>query len=197
MDFSSIMGSMGGSSGGGTGGQGNTGIPYLDQLLPLIRSGFQSTEGMAMMAYGKMVGKEAEAARPPLTDAGQMSTLAMLKHKAATFAAGTGYTAEKALVEQQAAATRRAISQNSGGDVGMTISALAKSQMAASTGLNQVLAGAQERERYYMNTAIQQENMIAQRKLELQLLKHSQLKAKEASLMQGGMSSFNSGMMMT
>lgn len=201
-DFMSMFGNSGGGSSGGSGGKSsnfsNTGnIPYVSQLLPLIRSGFDTTSGLIQMGLGASLRKKSDAMAPPATDSGQMAVLAMLKAKASSFGSGTGFSVEKGLIGQQAAATRSAISENSGGDASATISGLLKSQQAANTGLNQVIANEAQREQFYTSAMVQQQNLVSQRKLELQLLKQSRISARAAALTQSGSSSFTSGIKMS
>jgi len=204
MDFTSMFSGGGsGGSGGGAGGSamsgmgGSAGGIGPEQVLQMIRSGVSSSFGAAQLFTGFQNKKKAKQAEPGLTDPGQVATLEYLKQKAKGFGTGSAFTAEKAMVGQNTAATRSAIARNTGGDVGATIGGMVRAQQAGNAGIAQVIAGASQREQFFTQAFVKQENLVAQRKLELQLLKQSKLEAKAASQIQSGTSNLMGGLMMS
>lgn len=77
-------------------------------------------------------------------------------------------------------AVQGAISRNTGGDVASTMDALLKAQRNTQAGVNQGISEGQQSLPYFDNASGQLMQRIAQRKLELQLLKRAQATAENA-----------------
>jgi 5,10-methylene-tetrahydrofolate dehydrogenase/methenyl tetrahydrofolate cyclohydrolase len=81
-------------------------------------------------------------------------------------------------LKQAAAGTNQAIVQAGGGDVAGTMQALLGSQANVGRSMNQVLARADEQQKFYNTFTSDLTNKIAQRRMEIALVKSLQKRAE-------------------
>ena len=147
--------------------------------------------------------KKAEKLMPGMEDPEQRAELEDVKQRMASATSGTDAMTAANLrnVAQGTAQTQNTIARNTGGDVGGTVSAMLQSQRTGDSSANQVYGQARQQLPYFMTMKNSMLNNIAQRKLELGLLKHNQVQAQAeankksgfGNLMQGVMSSVGAG----
>jgi len=118
----------------------------------------------------------------PLVDPLERARLASLEQIRKSISSGTDAMSKAGIQQQQniGRSAQNAINKSTGGDVGSTVDALLKSQKSTQLGVNQLLAGNQNRLPYFDNAVSQMSSKIAQRKLELGLLNRSQILAENA-----------------
>lgn len=175
---SSLGGAIGGqidkkgssSGGGGQSGAGGTGLSLATGLL----QGIQANK----------LKRQADAVFPELVDPNQASYLAELNQKRKSI--DTGADAAEAFQEanQNQASANDAIVKASGGDSGSAIQGLLQAQGVAGATKNKALADGQNQQFAYTGAYGNQLNMIAAKKLQLQLLKQNQLMARFAAKQQ-------------
>jgi len=118
----------------------------------------------------------------PMVDPMESARLAELNQVRKSLMAGTDAVTQQGIsdVNNQASATMGAITKSTGGDVSGTIDALMKSQASAQNAINSTVAGASQRLPYFDSAAGTLMGKIADRRLQLQLLKRSQATAENA-----------------
>jgi hypothetical protein len=193
----------GGMMGGGGGGGGGKGGGMMKGIARGAAAPISMAVGLGQMIAGAAQKKKAEKLMPGMEDPEQRAELEDVKQRMASATSGTDAMTAANLrnVDQCTAQTQNAISRNTGGDVGGTVSAMLQSQRTGDASANQVYGQARQQLPYFMTMKNSMLNNIAQRKLELGLLKHNQVQAQAeankksgfGNLMQGVMSSVGAG----
>jgi hypothetical protein len=126
--------------------------------------------------------KATEAQKIPLVDPMERQRLAELELQRKNLLAGTDAITQNAISEAKnlGSATNNAIIKNTGGDVSSTMDALLRAQKGTQQGVNQAVMEGRQRLPYFDSAAGNLNSRIAQRKLELGLLKRSQATAENA-----------------
>jgi hypothetical protein len=149
-------------------------------LSPLIgAAGGALVGGISAGAKQK---KANEAQKIPMVDPMEAARLTELNQIRKNLMAGTDAMTRQNIgdIGNQAATTMGAISRNTAGDVGGTLNALLKAQNSAQGAINQASVQGQQRLPYFENASNLLNTRLAQRRLELQLLKRSQALAENA-----------------
>lgn len=149
--------------------------------------------GIGQLLQGKQAKIRANEMTPENVDPMQGAFLAELQQKKNALNTGAEYTSSLDAIKQKMAQTQDVLAGNSGGDAGGTISALLKSQEVANQGEGDLLAQGQKSEMAYTGMYGDLLNKIAQRKLELGLLKRAQNEAEWAQKSQNGLSNLAAG----
>jgi len=112
----------------------------------------------------------------------EVARLAELRNTSKELQSGTDPLTQLNIRENQRGvrAAQHGIARVTGGDVGGTISAMRKAQMAGQTGNNAAVAGAAKRVPYFDSAVGGLTSRIADRKLQLNLLKRGQKTAESA-----------------
>lgn len=126
--------------------------------------------------------KANQAQQIPFVDPMEAKRLAELEQTRRSISSGTDVLTRQGIQEQQniGRSTQGAISRATGGDVGQTIDALLKAQRGTQAGVNNVMSQSAQRLPYFDSAAGQLTDKMAQRKLELALLKRDQAVAENA-----------------
>jgi len=195
-----MMGKGGGMMGGGGGGKGGG---MMKGIAKGAAAPISMAVGLGQMIAGAVQKKKAEKLMPGMEDPEQRAELEDVKQRMASATSGTDAMTAANLrnVAQGTAQTQNTIARNTGGDVGGTVSAMLQSQRTGDSSANQVYGQARQQLPYFMTMKNSILNNIAQRKLELGLLKHNQVQAQAeankksgfGNLMQGVMSSVGAG----
>jgi len=136
--------------------------------------------GVGALAGGITSGIKANKAQQsqdiPVVDPMERARLSRLEQISRSLSSGSDALTQQNIRNQQATgrAAQNAISRSTGGDVGGTLDALLKSQKATQGGVNQAVAQAASRLPYFDSAAGQMASRIAQRRLELDLLRRGQ-----------------------
>jgi len=196
-----MMGKAGGMMGGGGGGGKGGGM--MKGIARGAAAPISMAVGLGQMIAGAVQKKKAEKLMPGMEDPEQRAELEDVKQRMASATSGTDAMTAANLrnVAQGTAQTQNTIARNTGGDVGGTVSAMLQSQRTGDSSANQVYGQARQQLPYFMTMKNTMLNNIAQRKLELGLLKHNQVQAQAeankksgfGNLMQGVMSSVGAG----
>jgi len=195
-----MMGKGGGMMAGGGGGKGGG---MMKGIAKGAAAPISMAVGIGQMIAGAVQKKKAEKLMPGMEDPEQRAELEDVKQRMASATSGTDAMTAANLrnVAQGTAQTQNTIARNTGGDVGGTVSAMLQSQRTGDSSANQVYGQARQQLPYFMTMKNSMLNNIAQRKLELGLLKHNQVQAQAeankksgfGNLMQGVMSSVGAG----
>jgi hypothetical protein len=155
--------------------------------------------GLGQMISGAIKKKQAEKMKPGMEDPDQRAALEATQQRMKSSYAGTDATtaANMRAIDQGTRQTQQAISKNTGGNVGGTMSALLQSQRTGAGQANQAFAGAAQRGSHFQGLGDMMQSRISQRKLELGMLDYQQKmgeamenkKAGFGNLMQGVQSS--------
>jgi hypothetical protein len=161
----------GAASGAGMGAQ-------LGSIIPGI--GTAAGAGIGALAGGIIGGakesKSQQSQNIPIVDPTERARLSRLEQISRSLSSGTDAVTQQNIQNQQATgrAAQNAITKSTGGDVGGTLDALLRSQKATQGGTNQAVAQAAQRLPYFDSAAGQMASRIAQRRLELDLLRRGQ-----------------------
>jgi hypothetical protein len=132
---------------------------------------------------GGVKGQKAEDAQNiASSNPAEVARLAELRNTSKQLQSGTDPLTQLNIRENQRGvrAAQHGIARVTGGDVGGTISAMRKAQMAGQTGNNAAIAGAAKRVPYFDSAVGGLTSRIADRKLQLNLLKRGQATAESA-----------------
>ena len=136
--------------------------------------------GVGALAGGIMSGIQTNRAQQsqniPVVDPMERARLSRLEQMSRSLSSGSDALTQQNIRNQQniGRAAQNAISRSTGGDVGGTLDALLRSQKATQGGVNQAVAQAAQRLPYFDSAAGQMASRIAQRRLELDLLRRGQ-----------------------
>lgn len=165
----------GSSGGGGLGGiiQGATdaGNKPIKATVGLATGAIQALQAHSLK-------KQADAAMPPLVDAGQAAYLAELNQKRRSIETGADFAAANQAADEGQAATNDAITRNGAGDSGETMQALLQAQRNAGDIKNQAIVQGQGQQQNYDSMYGGLLGQIAGRKMQLQLLASQQKRAE-------------------
>jgi len=167
--------------GGATGGNSDilgklTGALNNKGLGAIERTAF----GFLQSLKARRAKKQAEALMPGASDPTQLAFLAEMNQKRRALNTGSEFAADMGYLKQAAAGTNQAIVQAGGGDVAGTMQALLGSQANVGRSMNQVLARADEQQKFYNTFTSDLTNKIAQRRMEIALSKSLQERAEWA-----------------
>lgn len=169
--FGSILGSVAGQGNVMNAGDPTTGAKSI---------------GMAGLAVSELIKarskrKQAEAMNPALYDPQQTAYLMDLKSKQRALDTGTAYQLQRDDIKQMGALAMENARRMAGGDVGATLGAFGTIQSATGRSLNQ-LYGNMSLESLRMNQLMaEQVNLMALRKMQLQIRQQNQLYADAAT----------------
>jgi hypothetical protein len=194
--FMSMLGGLGGGGGKQGGGM-------MDKVSSFKSSdpGMNAPKNMTTMGIGAIQmlqglqsKKKAESAFPSLVDSNQAAMLAELNQKRKSIDTGADFASALNYIDQTAAGTQGNIVRSTGGDVQGTITALTKSQTASDMAKNQAIAQGQEQQMQYTGMANALNNLIADRKMHLQLSRYQQKMTEWAQSMKEGKTNFIAGL---
>ena len=123
-----------------------------------------------------------QAQNIPMVDPMELQRLAQLELERKNIVAGTDPMTQN-MLQQNAVlnrATQSGIAKNTGGNSSATIDGFLRAQGNSQRGINEINANAQQRIPYFDNAQASLLSRVADRKLELQLLKRAQLTAENA-----------------
>jgi len=159
----------------------------------------QSSLGIGTGAYqlneARKNKKAAEANMPQGVDPQQAAFADELNQKRESINTGSAYAAGMNEADQGQASANSGIVNATGGDVQGTVDALIKAQRASGEQRNNILAQGDASQRFYTGMYGSMVDKIAQRKLELQLLRHNQNMAEWATNRKAGMANLMGGIM--
>ena len=120
--------------------------------------------------------RKSEQATPGLEDPLEVERLEELRQASRSVSAGTDFATQNRIQEIQnlTSSTQGAVSRNTGGDTGGTISGLLRSQQQGQRGINQAITESQSRLPFFQNLIQTLGTRVSQRKLELGLLDRAQ-----------------------
>jgi hypothetical protein len=167
--------------GGATGGNSDilgklTGALNNKGLGAIERTAF----GFLQSLKARRAKKQAEALMPGASDPTQLAFLAEMNQKRKALNTGSEFAADMGYLKQTAAGMNQAIVQAGGGDVAGTMQALLSGQANVGRSMNQVLARADEQQKFYNTFSSDLVNKIAQRRMEIALSKSYQKRAEWA-----------------
>jgi hypothetical protein len=171
------------ASGTGALGGASTGAKLGGMLGP---QGAAIGAGVGALAGGISAGtkqkKATDSQNIPIVDPMERQRLAELELQRKNLLAGTDAITQNAISEAKnlGSATNNAIIKNTGGDVSSTMDALLRAQKGTQQEVNQAVMEGRQRLPYFDSAAGNLNSRIAQRKLELGLLKRSQATAENA-----------------
>lgn len=156
----------------------------VGSLIPGVGTAVGAGVGAIAGGIGSAVkqNKATQAQQIPLVDPLERARLASLEQTRKNVAGGTDVLTQQGIQQQQniGKAAQTALSRSTGGDVGQTMNALLQSQKATQGGINQAVAGAQNRIPYLDSAQGNLLSRISDRKVQLQRLKRDQLTAENA-----------------
>lgn len=177
-------GALGGAVTGGTVG--------LNPALMAATGGLSAPIGAAAGGLiggvsGFMKGKaKDDANKAPDSDPRELLALYNARQREKAIASGTDvqtqYGVDQAKKLQASAGAN--ILRASGGNTGGTINALLRSQKATQNNVNQTVAAGESRRQYFANLGNQLTQKVANRKLQMQLMRQSQANADQAQFVQ-------------
>lgn len=184
---SDIGNTVGGSAGGGKERQGGGGL--LSSVFGRAKSdSSKATSGTMGLATGiiqsiqaNKLKNKANAAFPDLIDPSQAAYLAELGQKRRSIETGADFGAGMNAINATNAGTNDAIVRASGGNASATIQALLQSERVAGDAKNNVIAQGQQQQQYYNNAYQGMLDLIAARKLQLQMQRSQQAQAEWAA----------------
>ncbi len=180
-------GGLGGGMPGG-GGQGGglgdmiTGIKEKSPVRKIVQGALTGALGAGQLISGIIKRRKGEAAMPSLVDPQQQSFLNKVRRQQKLLRSGTAFEPTRAALSREAATTGRGILRASGGASGAAIAGLTRTQRAIGRGIGEL--GQKSLQEQTRLTALEDSAIqgIAQRKMELQLLKRAQFMAESAQL---------------
>lgn len=125
--------------------------------------------------------KKAQEATPTAEDPELRRFLNEIDRRRRTFETGAAFQAGSRALRTQQAATQQGILKAGGGDIGASISGLARSQRGTQSAFNELVGRAEARQDQMTQLFGSVLNRIAQRRLELGLLAQSKAEAQAAS----------------
>lgn len=160
-----------------------------------IGAGASMLTGIGQAIAGAVQRKQAEKNMPADEDPEQRAELERLKQDMRSMRSGTDATTQANLreINQGTAQTQQAISRNTGGNVGGTISGLLQAQRTGANQAGQVYGQARQQSNYFQSLRDQMQNRIAQRKLELGMYRNQQDMARSATNEQEGFQNIAQG----
>lgn len=176
--FGSILGGIAGASVGGPVG---------------AVAGSAIGSGVEQLITSRKNKTAADNLAPPLYDPSQQALLSELNQKRKALGTGAESQTGVDMVRGNQVAANDAITHNTGGDVGSTISGILGAENSANKGIGQVYAGDQANEKFYTQAHMTLLNKIADRKMQLQLASQGQNRAEWAQNQQNGMSNMQAG----
>lgn len=211
-----LLQSMGGGSGGGSGsavgggGGGSVGGAAAGGALSGAASG--ASMGMAAGPYGAIAGaiiggvaggiskghkakkrKDAEGMMPPAEDPEVRSYLNDVGRQKRSFRTGTAFQESLRELNDSQAIANEGMIKAGGGASGATISGLAKTQRTTGTIYNQILSKGMEEDNVLEQLYSGILGNISQRKLELGLLKYSQVMTETTDAQRKGNANSSAG----
>jgi hypothetical protein len=165
---------------GGIGGATSGNSDILGKLNAVQKNAFGPAIGFLQSLKARRAKKQAEALMPGASDPTQLAFLAEMNQKRRALNTGSEFAADMGYLKQAAAGTNQAIVQAGGGDVAGTMQALLGSQANVGRSMNQVLARADEQQKFYNTFTSDLTNKIAQRRMEIALSKSLQKRAEWA-----------------
>lgn len=181
---------VGGSNGAGGERSGGQGGGMMESVMGRAKSdSSKATSGAMGIGMGiiqgikaKKLKDKADAAMPELVDPGQAAYLSELQQKRRSIDTGADFAAGMSAVDTTNAGTNSAIVNATGGDVSGTIQALLQSERVSNDSKNQVLAQGQQQQMQYNSMYGNLLNDMAQRSLELKLMRSQQARAEWAKM---------------
>ena len=160
------------------------GFPKM--LMGVAQAGLGAGMGGAQLLKGKMMQKKADKMFPSLNDPQELSILNELRSKQRTFETGAALKPASDAIAKSTQATNRGILKASGGNVGLAIRGMTATQRASAEAENKIYTEAQESVKFYAQMRANAAQMVARRKLQLQLLRYGQAQADARGLQKMG-----------
>jgi hypothetical protein len=167
-------------------GDGSTFMSLLDTtktMLPMAGPGgavAAAAIGLGEGIYGAVQANKAKKSRPPLYDAMQVSAMQDLNRRANNAYTGTAFAEGMRTADQEKASGLKALSR------GGNINQYGLLSRIASDTYNKTLAQGQQTEMAYRQSALQELNDIAQRKLALDSQRYAELRAQSQGMIKSG-----------
>lgn len=152
--------------------------------------------GLFQSKQAKKLQKEGEAISPPLEDPRMTSLLDSVKRKATSVASGTDSLSVEMTKQagENLATTQSSLTSGVGGDSGVLLSGLRKTQLDANKSLSSARAVSGEQEKYYSSLAGTLADKISARKFDLTMYKRLQKLREAAELKKTANANISGGM---
>lgn len=165
----------GAGTGAALGGTLGSVVPGIGNAVGVVVGGTVGALAGGLSAGAKQ-NKANKAQQIPLVDPMEQERLSKLEQQRKSLMAGTDAITQNNIdqINKGTASVQNAITKNTGGDVSATLNGLLSAQKNAQTNINNAVAQGAQRLPYFDSASGNLLSRIAQRRLELQLLKRGQ-----------------------
>ena len=154
---------------------------------------FKSVMGISQLIAGAVQNKKAEKLAPSEVDPTQTSMLDTMRRLRKNYKSGSEAAVHRNTINNGLATVSNKATSFAGGNTGSLLSALGEAQSMASNAYNDMTANLEKNRLAALSLEDQQTDEIAQRKLDVRMMKYLQQKGQATSNLKAGQQNWSAG----
>lgn len=159
----------------------------------MVSGAFKSVMGIGQLIGGAVQNKKAKALMPDDVDPAQTNMLDVFRSLRKGYQTGSEAASYRDTINEGLSGITKTAAAYSGGNTGSLLATLTGAQGKADSAYNQLAGGLEKNRLAALTMEDQQTDDIAQRKLELQLMRYNQMKTQADSNIKAGQQNWMAG----